>query len=196
MAALLVNLPMTRSITTICRLLTSLFVYWTAPNSGFQYKYRPLLQSEHCTLNSTSSSNTQSTCSSLDLESLIDKKCTRICVEGEWKTNKENPQCTRLGSNPNLPILVIQVQHESCALDHVATGAVIFFSVLAVALATPGHLGAPLGYSAPLAYGAPAVAAPLAYGAPAVAAPLAYGAHGLVAPLAYSAHIGRSVHYG
>nr|CAD7439419.1 unnamed protein product [Timema bartmani] len=46
------------------------------------------------------------------------RKCTRICVEGEWKTIKEkNPPCTQPGYNPDLPVLGSLVQHESSALD-------------------------------------------------------------------------------
>nr|CAD7595875.1 unnamed protein product [Timema genevievae] len=50
------------------------------------------------------------------------RKRTHICVDGEWKTIYKNlRQCTRLGYIPDLPILGGLVQHESSALDHVAT---------------------------------------------------------------------------
>nr|CAD7437455.1 unnamed protein product [Timema bartmani] len=49
-------------------------------------------------------------------------KFTRICVEGGWKTIKENhPQWTQPGSNPDLPVFGSLVQHEISALDHTAT---------------------------------------------------------------------------
>nr|CAD7442412.1 unnamed protein product [Timema bartmani] len=47
-----------------------------------------------------------------------------------WENGKlfreNHPQCTRLGLNPDLPVLTSLVQHKSSALDHAATEAGTF----------------------------------------------------------------------
>nr|CAD7454152.1 unnamed protein product [Timema tahoe] len=51
-------------------------------------------------------------------------KCTKICVEGEWKRIYENcPQCTRPGLSTDIPVFYSLIQHESRAIDHAGTEA-------------------------------------------------------------------------
>nr|CAD7199204.1 unnamed protein product [Timema douglasi] len=55
-------------------------------------------------------------------EGLIEMKCTRICVEEEFKTIEEKHlQCIRPGLNSDLAVFGSLFQHESRALDHADT---------------------------------------------------------------------------
>nr|CAD7576332.1 unnamed protein product [Timema californicum] len=52
-----------------------------------------------------------------DLEGLIDRKSTCICMEGEQKTIEKNHRhCTLLGPRPDLPVLGSLVGHEDSTL--------------------------------------------------------------------------------